>query len=179
MRAFFQVPSPPVRGGCREWRRARLTLDGSRCCWRWRLTAEALQALGRHAAVLADVVGTQLVEDAGDGHWVRQQLGGLAHLAVVVEGVVVAGVEVRVPAAHVDQDLLHLRLGELELIEDAAAVQIVVVLVALAQHVADLEMGLVVVGPVLLAAVDGDAAVRALEVDVGGRRARRRRLARL
>lgn len=42
-----------------------------------------------------------------------------------------------------------------------------VVLVDLTQGVADLEVGLIVGHPVLLAAVDGDAAVRALKVDVG------------
>jgi hypothetical protein len=41
-----------------------------------------------------------------------------------------------------------------------------VVLVDLAQCVANLEMCLVIIGPVLLAAVHRDAAVRALEIDM-------------
>lgn len=44
-----------------------------------------------------------------------------------------------------------------------------VVFVGLTQNVADLQMSLVVVGPVLLAAVDRDTAVGALKVDVGRR----------
>jgi hypothetical protein len=147
--------------------------------WKWRggLTTEALQALGRHPPVLADVVGTQLVDDTGDGHGVRQQLGRLPHLPVLVERIEVARVQVCVPARHVHQDLLHLRLGELELAEEAPTAQVVIVLVALPQHVADLQVCLVVVRPVLLAAVHRDAAVGALEVYVGGRGARRGRLA--
>ena len=57
--------------------------------------------------------------------------------------------------------------GVFELREEAAGVEIMVVLVDLAQGVAELEVVLEVGGPVLLAARDGRAAVGAFEVYVG------------
>jgi hypothetical protein len=131
------------------------------------LTTEALQALRRHATVLPEIVRAQLVYDTGDGDGIRQQLGSLAHLPVLVQRVKVPGVEIRVPAGHVHQDLLHLRLGELEFLEEPPAPQIVVILVRLSQYVADPQVCFVVIRPVLLAAVHRYATVGTFEIDVG------------
>lgn len=108
----------------------------------------------------------ELVQDAPDGHWVGEQPRGLAHAPVRVDGLEIPRVQEGVPVGHVHHGLLQLRAGVLELGEEPAGPQVVVVLVDLPQGVAYLEVGLVVGHPVLLAAVYRHAAVRALEVDV-------------
>jgi hypothetical protein len=101
-------------------------------------TAKALETLWGHSATLANVVRTQLVDDTGNGHGVRQKLGGLTHLPVLVQRIEVSRVQVCIPTSHVDKDLLHLRLGELKLLEESPTAQVVVVFIRLAQHIADL-----------------------------------------
>ena len=131
-------------------------------------TAEALQSLGCHAPVLPDVVGTQLIQNTRDRDGVCQQLCRLAHLSVLVQRVKVSGVHVCIPTCHVDQNLLHLGLRKLELLEETPTSQIMVVFVDLFQNVADLQMRLVVVGPVLFTAVYWYTTVWTLEIYMGG-----------
>lgn len=100
-------------------------------------TAKALQSFWCHASILPDIIGTQLIENTGNGHRICQELCRLPHLTVLVERIKVTSVQVRVPACHIDQNLLHLGLSELELAEEAPTPQIVVILVDLPQHIAD------------------------------------------
>lgn len=131
------------------------------------LTAEALESLWGHSTTLADVVRTQFVDDTGNGHGVGEKLCGLSHLSVLVERIEVSCVQICIPAGHVHEDLFHLGLSELELLEESPTTQIMIVLVRLAQYVADFQMCLVVVRPVLLAAVNRYPAVWALEIYMG------------
>ena len=129
-------------------------------------TAKALQSLWCHASILPDVVGTQLIQNTGNGHGICQELCRLPHLTVLVECIKVTSVQVRVPARHVDQNLFHLGLSELELAEEAPTPQIVVILVDLPQHITNFQMCLVVVCPMFFTAVYRNAAVRTLEIYV-------------
>jgi len=105
------------------------------------------------------------VKDARDRYRVREEASRLSHAAIRVDGLKGSCVEKGVPVGHVDEGILDLGSGIFELGEPPARPKIVVVLVDLAQRVADLEMLFVVRSPVLLAAVYRDAAVGALKVD--------------
>lgn len=100
-------------------------------------TAEALESLRSHSSVLANVVRAQLVDNTGDGHGVSEELRSLSHLSVFVERIIVSCIQVCIPACHVDENLLHLGLSELKLLEESPTSQIVVVFVRLSQYVAD------------------------------------------
>jgi hypothetical protein len=130
-------------------------------------TAEALETLRSHSSALANVVRTQLIDDTGDGHGISEELRSLSHLSVLVERIEVSRIQICIPACHVHENLLHLRLGELELLKESPASQVMVVLVGLSQNITNFQMCLVVVCPMLLAAVDRYPAVWALEVHMG------------
>lgn len=104
-------------------------------------------------------------------HRVRQQFRRLSHLAIFIQRIKIPRIQIRVPITHIHQNLLNLRLREGKFLEEPPTAQVMVIFVALAQDIAYVEMGLVVVCPVLFAAVDGDSAVGTLEVYVCGRRA--------
>lgn len=134
-------------------------------------TAEALESFGSHSSVFANVVRAQLVDNTGDGHGVSEELRSLSHFPVFVKSIKVSSIQVCIPARHVDQDFFHLGLSELKFFEESPTSQVVVVFVRLSQYIADLQMCLVVICPVLLATVDWYPAVRALEIYMGRRRA--------
>ena len=118
-----------------------------------RLTTEALESLRRHPPVLPDVIGTQLVNDAGYCHRVGEKLRGLAHFLVFIQRIKVPRVQISIPTAHICQDLFDLRLRETELFEKPSAPQVMVVLIGLPYHIAYLQMCLIIIRPVLLAAI--------------------------
>ncbi len=93
----------------------------------------------------------------------------MSHAPVRVDRYEIPRVQERVPVGHVHQSFLHLGPGIFEFGEYSSRPQVMVVLVDLPQGIADLQVFLVVVLPVLLAAVNGYAAVRAFEVDMGRR----------
>ena len=168
MRAFFHVSPPPLRGGWRVCRRAAfmsVRRNFSRNVSQ--RTTEALQTLRGHSATLANVVRTQFVDNTCNGHGVGEKLRSLSHLPVLVQRIEVSSVQVRVPTCHVHENLFDLRLCELEFLKESPTAQIMIVLIRLAQHIADLQMRFVIVRPMFFAAVDRYPTIRALEVDVG------------
>jgi hypothetical protein len=109
------------------------------------------------------------MKDAPNGKRIRQQSCCLPQTPVVVDGIEVPRVKEGVPVGHVNEGFLHLWPCILELREKTTRPEVVVVLVDLAQGIANLQVSLIVVGPVFLAAVHRDAAVGALKVDVSWR----------
>jgi len=108
------------------------------------------------------------VQDATDSNGVGKYPGRLAHAALRVDSLELARVQEGIPAAEVDQSLVELNTGILKLGKVAARMQVVVVLVDLAQDIAHLQVPFVVVGPVLFAAIERDAAVGTLKLGVLG-----------
>jgi hypothetical protein len=142
-----------------------------------RLTTEALESLRRHPPVLSDIIGTQLVDDAGYCHRVGQKFRGLAHLLVFIQRIKVPRVQISIPTAHVCQDLFNLRLCETEFFEEPSAPQVMVVLIGLPYYVAYLQMRLIIIRPVLLTAIYGNTTIWTFEVYMRGRGASLGRLA--
>lgn len=98
---------------------------------------------------------------------IRQQPGYLTHTPLLVHSIELARIEHSVPIGQIDLGLVQLGTGVLEFREKPPTEEIVVILVDLAEHVADLEMAGVIVREVLGAAGDGDAAVGTLVADMG------------
>jgi len=109
------------------------------------------------------------MQDTRNGLRVGEHAGDLTHRTVGVDSVKLASVHVGIPIGHVDDEIviLHARVGELR--EEAAGVQVVVILVDLAHGLADLKVGLEVVHPMALRAVDRNTTVGAFEVRMGRR----------
>lgn len=128
------------------------------------LTTHTLQSLGCQSASGADAVRAQLVQDTADGLRVGEHASDLAHGAIVIDSRELAGVQVSIPVRHVDNEVIILRTGVVELGEEATGVQIVVILVDLAKRITDLKVSLEVIHPVALGAVDWDTAVGAFEM---------------
>ena len=125
---------------------------------------QTLQTL--HGETIPDVVRAQLVKNAADRERVGQQLSRLSHAPVIIDSFELTGIHKGVPVGHVDHGIIHLRAGVVELVEVAARMEVMVIFVDLSQSVADLKMLLVVVHPMLLAAVYRDATVGALEINM-------------
>lgn len=104
------------------------------------------------------------MQDTADCLGVGEHAGNLTHGAVVVDSREFTGIEESIPVSHVDNEVIILRTGVIEFREGAAGVQVMVILVDLAQSVANLEVSLEVIHPVFLGAVDWYTAVGALEV---------------
>jgi hypothetical protein len=102
-------------------------------------------------------------------HRVRQQLSRLPHFALLVQSIEIPCIQISVPASHIDQNLLNLRLRQLELLVEATAPQIVVVFVALLHDITHLQVRFIVVRPVFFTAIHRDTTIGALEVYVRGR----------
>lgn len=94
----------------------------------------------------------------------------MTETAFVVDGVELARVQHGVPIRQVDLGLVELRTGIFEFREEAARDQIVVILVDLAQCVANGQVVLVIIGKMLFAAGNGDTAIRTFVTDVCGRK---------
>lgn len=109
------------------------------------------------------------MQDTRNGLRVGEHAGDLAHGTVRVDSIKLASVHVGIPIGHVNDKvvILHARVGEFG--EEAAGVQVMVILVDLAHGLADLEVSLEVVHPMALRAVDRDTTVGAFEVRVGRR----------
>jgi len=105
------------------------------------------------------------MNDAPDCDGVCQEPGRLSHASVVVDGFELSSIQESIPIGHINQGLLHLWPSIFELGEETAGSKIVVILIDLAQGVADLEMFLVVAGPVLGTAIHRNATVGALKID--------------
>lgn len=90
----------------------------------------------------------------------------MAQGSLVIDGAELSGIKESIPVSHVDQDLLDLVSWVLELREEAAGAEIVVVLVDLTKSVADFQVLLIVLCPVLFATCYRNTTVRALKVDV-------------
>lgn len=90
------------------------------------------------------------MQDTSDGLRVGEHASDLAHGAVRVDSVELARVHVGIPIGHVDDEVIILdaRVGEFR--KEAAGVQVVVILVDLADGLADLEVSLEVIHPVAL-----------------------------
>lgn len=129
-----------------------------------RLTGETAQSL-IHQPV-SERVRREFVDDTGDGGGVGEQLRGLTQLPVIVDCQRPARVQERIPVRHVDQLLLDLLAGVFKLREEPAGTQVVLVLVRLLEGVADEQMVLVILRPVLLRAVRGNTTIRTCELDV-------------
>lgn len=126
--------------------------------------SETLETLGCEA--VAHVVGTQFVKDTADRGRVCEETSSLAETALVVDGVELARVQHGVPVGQVDLSLIDLRAGVFELGEEAARDEVVVILVDLAQGIADGQVGLVVVGQVLFTACYGNTTVGTFVADM-------------
>lgn len=103
---------------------------------------------------------------AADGDRVGEQLRRLPELPLAVDGVEFACVEKGVPVREIDLLLLHLRTRILEFFKEAPGAQIMVICIDFAQDIANLDVGFKVIGPVLLAAGHGNAAVGTFEFDM-------------
>lgn len=106
------------------------------------------------------------MQNASQRQGICQQPSNLPHTPVFIDRFVLSGVEIRVPARHVDQYFIYLRPRVLELWEPSSRSQIMVILVDLFQSVAYLEMSFKVICPVLFTAVHRDATIRTLKLDV-------------
>jgi hypothetical protein len=104
------------------------------------------------------------VQDTADSLRVSEHASNLAHGAIVVDSLEFTGVQVRIPVGHVDDKIIILRTGVIELREEATRMQVMVILIDLAKGITDLQVGLEVIHPVALGAVDGNTAVRTLEM---------------
>lgn len=131
------------------------------------LTTHTLQSLWCETTAGSDAIRTQLVQDTADGLRVGKHAGDLAHGTVIVDSLVFTSVQESIPVCHVDDKVVILWTGVVELGEEATGVQIVVIFVDLAECVTDLEVSLKVIHPMALGAVDWDATVGAFEVRMG------------
>lgn len=107
------------------------------------------------------------MQDTADGLRVGEHASDLAHGAIIVDSRELASVQVSIPVRHVDDEVIILRTGVVEFMEEATGVQIVVILVDLAKRVTDLEVSFEVIHPVAFGAVDRDSAVGAFEMRMG------------
>lgn len=98
---------------------------------------------------------------------IRQQPSHLTHTPLFVHRIELARIEHSIPVRQVDLGLVELWTGVLEFREEPPTEEIVVILVDLAEYVADFQMTGIVVGEMLGAAGDGDAAVGTLVADMG------------
>ena len=98
---------------------------------------------------------------------IRQQPSHLTHTPLLVHRIKLARIEHGVPIGQIDLSLVQLGTRVLEFREKPPTEEIVVILVDLAEHVADLKMAGVIVREVLGAAGDGDAAVGTFMADMG------------
>jgi len=104
------------------------------------------------------------VQDTADGLGVGEHASHLAHGAIIVDSLEFTGIQISIPVRHVDDEVIILRTGVIELGEEATRMQVMVILIDLAKGIADLEMSLEVIHPVAFGAVDGDSAVRTLKM---------------
>lgn len=104
------------------------------------------------------------MQDTSNGLWVGEHASDLAHRAIGIDSVKLARVHVGVPIGHVDNKIVVLdaRVGEFR--KEAPGVQVVVVLVDLADGFAYFEMSLKVIHPMPLGAVDGNTAIGTFKV---------------
>lgn len=109
------------------------------------------------------------MQDTRKGLRVCEHASDLAHGPVVIDRVVLAGIHESIPIGHVGHIVIVLETRVVELGEEAARVQVVVVFVDLANSLTDLKVGLEVIHPMALGAVDGDTTVGTFKVRVGWR----------
>lgn len=128
------------------------------------LTAHALEALDGEPSTFTDVVGTELMQHACDGDRVREHPRHLPHASIVVDGFELSRIEKSIPIGHVDDEIIILRSGIREFGEESPRMQVMIVLVDLPEGVADLQVCLEVIHPVLFRAVYWDSAVGAFKV---------------
>lgn len=96
---------------------------------------------------------------------VREQPRRLPHTPIIIDGLETSSVQEGIPIGHVDEGLLDLRPCILKLGEEPSGSKVVVVLIDLPQGIADFQVRLIVVHPMLPAAVYRDPAVGALKVN--------------
>jgi hypothetical protein len=106
------------------------------------------------------------VQDTADGLRVSEHASNLTHGAIIVNSLEFTGIQISVPIRHVDDKVIILGTGVVELREEATRMQVMVILIDLAKGITDLQVSLEVIHPVALGAVDGNSAVRALEMRV-------------
>lgn len=109
------------------------------------------------------------MENATQCQGICQQSRRLPHGSVGVYGLKLPCVQQRIPICQVHQDLFQLWSRVLEFRKVPARPQVVVIFIDLPQGIADLHVPLVVVSPMLFAAVCCNAAIRAFESNVCGR----------
>ena len=134
-------------------------------------TAQTLQSLSRQTVLPPNTIRTQLMQHARNGLRIRKHAGNLTHGAIRIDRLKLAGIHISIPIGHVDDKVIILHTGVRELGEETARVQIMIILIDLANRITNLEVGLEIVHPVTFRAVDRHTTVRAFEMRV------RRRLA--
>lgn len=107
------------------------------------------------------------MQHAADGLRVSEHASDLAHRTVIVDSLEFTSIQVCIPVCHVDDEVIILWAGVVELGEGAAGMQIMVVLVDLAKCITDLKVGFEIIHPVTLGTVNRDAAVWTFEMRMG------------
>lgn len=109
------------------------------------------------------------MQNTANGNGVRQESCNLAHTTIRVYSLELSRVHKSVPVCHVDSSVVKLQVRQIGLMEDTAGSEIVVILIDLTERVTHFKVLLVMVHPVLFAAVDRHTAVRALKSNMGRR----------
>lgn len=133
------------------------------------LTAHALEALDGEPSSFTDVVGTEFMQHASDGDWVREHSRHLPHAPVMVDRFELSRVKKGIPIGHVDNEIIILRSWIREFREESPRMQVMIVLVDLSDGLADLQVCLKIIHPVLLRAVYWHSAVGTFKVRMSGR----------
>lgn len=131
-------------------------------------TTKTLEPFGGETPSALEIVGTKLMKNAANCNGICQKSSDLAHGSVRVDSIEFATVHESVPVGHVHSGIVELEIRQISLMKDSSRAKIMIVFVDLAQSIANFQMLLVMVHPMLLAAVYGNAAVRALEINLRG-----------
>lgn len=115
---------------------------------------------------MADIVGTEFVEDTADCKRICHEFCGMSHASRIVDCVKLAGVEESIPVGKVDDRLFDRRPLKLELSKASTATNVVIIFIYLAKSVTVFHVFFIVFQPMLFGASNREATVLAIVGDM-------------